>query len=312
MKILRIGVQNKINKFKYLNKKSLFIPVASTPIVAYYIGESKDKKAQEVIDFFKRKNLKLPNHIKPHADTGAGFNSQTQSSFKKALDDELRKGRITQQEHDKYTKKLIFTGKNNGASSYPESELSIDEHASGLPSVYDEQAISAEMTEINELDNAIEAIDKVLDNPLLIGVAAEVVPFARFIKPAVDLVNGDGAKAFAGVVSRGVDIVLSPIKFMMALTTGATDAIIGSAFNDKNMTFWKGFKGFYNNWAKMRNNTEDEALGRETQEQKLERLRKLKEEKLAERQKKIDELTKLKQDIAENTEIAEPVNKYAE
>ena len=103
-KISSIGTTFRPNNIK----KTL--PILTTPLLAYYIGESQDNNANEILNFFKRKNLKIPDYLKPHADTQSGFNSQSKTKLKKALDEAYKKNIITEKEHDKYVNKLTFTG----------------------------------------------------------------------------------------------------------------------------------------------------------------------------------------------------------
>lgn len=278
---------NKMNSIKKA------MPIVAAPILAYYIGEGTDRNTEEILDFLKRKNIKIPDYLKPHADTKSGLNAPSKDKIKETLQKAYEKGEITQKEHERYTRKLTFTGNEEAAEqSSVHSDGEVD-YGNEYP-VYEE-------TEVADVDDGgiVETIEEVASNPWIAGVAAEIIPVARFIKPCVDLSNGDTEKAAIGAVTRGIDLVASPLKLLLATTKGLSDAIIGAAFDDKDYNFKDGFTGFYKDWAEGRDAIEDGLLGRQSKEEALKKQDELKKQKMlesirqreAERERK-DELLK--------------------
>lgn len=103
---------------------------------------------------------------------------------------------------------------------------------------------------------------------------AEAAPLVKFVKPIKDLLDGDFKKAGAGLVSRGVDIILAPGKLTLATLTAIVNGFIEKD-KGKNFVngFTNGFSDFYKGWAEYRDEVEDSFLERETKSEKRERLR---------------------------------------
>ena len=107
-------------------KPSQFVlPTVTIPLVCYYIGENQDKAAADILNFFYRKNIKVPDFLRPHADTKCGFNAASKTKIKKALQEAYKKGQITEEERDKYTNKLTFAGHGDAEGSVPSNNDSV-------------------------------------------------------------------------------------------------------------------------------------------------------------------------------------------
>lgn len=87
------------------------MPILTTPILLYYIGENRDNTASDILKFFKDKKIDTPLGASSSGD-GTGFSPSTKISIKNKLEQACKDGKITEDEYEKYTKKVSFTGKN--------------------------------------------------------------------------------------------------------------------------------------------------------------------------------------------------------
>lgn len=118
MKVLPVTVTNQLSKIVRKSKvQQKSLPIVATPIVAYYIGESQDRNAAEIIEFLKRKHIKIPDYLKPHPDTKTGFNIETQTKIKNTITDAYNSGKISEADYIKYKNKVNFTGHGDDISS---------------------------------------------------------------------------------------------------------------------------------------------------------------------------------------------------
>lgn len=172
-------------------------------------------------------------------------------------------------------------------------DASIDH--SSLENIPEAPELDDMISEINELDTAIGTLTDITENPLVAGVAAELLPGTRFIGPFKDLINGDFAKAIVGAGTRVCEIGLAPFKLAWAAGGGITGGII-KMFNpeDKDVGFLKSFKDMSNLWAKGRDHLENAIIGRENPEKVAERkrneLKKQRDEKIKKLEQKKAEL----------------------
>lgn len=113
MKVTPIIKSYFINKniLENRNAKKLAVPVVSAPLVAYIPGDSKDKTLQQIKEFLSRKNITYPEHLHPNPSTNSGLNEESKTKLRRKLDELYDKGRINKEEHDRYTRKIAFTGK---------------------------------------------------------------------------------------------------------------------------------------------------------------------------------------------------------
>lgn len=301
---------NRISKVLSTKKAKAKMPIVATPIVAYYIGKSQDDNAQEIINFFKMKHLEIPNYVKPHPHTKTGISIQDKGKFQKELDKAFDRGEISEQEHSKYSSKLVFTGKNSEVDF--DTELtSIDSELATLDSEHARLAsdsVSAqEAIESGLLDEVgvSDILDQITDHPgvaVATGVAAELLPGTRFLKPAKDFLDGDFAKAGIGAATRLGEMALGPLKLLWAGGTGLIGGVMGMFHpEDEELGFWKCFKYASMSWAKGRDNIENIFIDRETSGEKKTRLKREAKEKFAEEMRKVeakkDELKEKRQQL---------------
>ncbi len=89
--------------------KNRHLPLMTTPLVCYYIGQYQDENVEAILKFFKSKSITIPSNLEPHSLTKTGWNPSSQTKIKKELDKALKNGDITQDEHTKYYSKVNFT-----------------------------------------------------------------------------------------------------------------------------------------------------------------------------------------------------------
>ena len=287
------GSKKILNKIQYMNKQEL-LPVVAIPLVAY--ATSKTTQDNLAKNLQKEATKKVTNNTTVHP-----ISDRTENNAKL-----LKDAGISKNDVNKYIDSrgyLTNEGKTkiglnmhgHNETIYPPANLNEGDFITELPPIYED---STALQEIETLEKTINELDNVLDNPTILlaggAVLAEVTPIIRFIKPAVDFFDGDFKKAFAGAVSRGIDIVIAPLKYTGAIGLGLTYAAINMAYKDKDMTFWKGFKGYYDEWAKGRDEIEDEVIGRETKTERIKKIENLKNKLETLKKQKIEELNKKK------------------
>lgn len=91
-------------------KKYSNLPIVTTPLITYYTGEYQDDNVEKILQFFRKKSIKIPEHLEPHSLTKTGWNPSSQTKIKNELDKALKNGDITQDEYTKYCSKVNFTG----------------------------------------------------------------------------------------------------------------------------------------------------------------------------------------------------------
>jgi len=97
-----------------------------------------------------------------------------------------------------------------------------------------------------------------LDNPILQGTLAEVLPGTKFLKPGKDLIDGKIEKAVVGTSTRLTEIVIAPVKLAWAGLGGIAGSISRLAGNKgKGTGFFGGVNAASRMWGKGREVVED-------------------------------------------------------
>lgn len=158
MKIAPIDTFNSIkNAVKNKRTQQLAVPAVSAPLVAYIAGDSKDTHLKEIKDFFFRKNITFPEHLHPNPSTNSGLNELSKTTLRRKLDELYEKGRIRKDEHDRYVKKIAFTGR--------EHELPEDAEINNIA--------ETDMTLPDELQSVIESPDLETSHDVIKSVLGE-------------------------------------------------------------------------------------------------------------------------------------------
>ena len=309
MKVFKIAANNlqKPSNQKVLKRA---LPLVAIPVVAYVLRTQKDTIEYMGDQLLKNytpdtkmvKNLELLNELqkkniiereRPWDPFRFNDNKLTENTYDGIVAKIQSSNKLNSVEKQHYLKALARANEKSTTTFRGSEEIvsSNDDltNSYGAANDISEVSDSSDIPELQELDETIETINNAIENPYLLGAVAEMIPVARFIKPGVDLINGDTEKAAVGAVSRGVDLLLSPLKLFLASSKALCDGALGLMTGDEDFGLIKGFKGFYKDWAEARDDIENEFLGRETKDEKIERLRQLKNEKIAERKRLIEE-----------------------
>ncbi len=98
-----------------------------------------------------------------------------------------------------------------------------------------------------------------LDNPILQGTLAEVLPGTKFLKPGKDLLDGKIDKAVIGTGTRLTEMAIAPVKLGWAalgsLAGGVSKYVLGN--KGKGTGFVGGFTSASKMWGKGREAVED-------------------------------------------------------
>ena len=222
------------NKIKVNKTKNavMALPIISTPLVAYYsVKENKNIRNNSIQEEkTKCKELHSSNHpitdntkYNTKALENAGYNK---SEIEQHLD---KNGNIADYKTKQVlrSKKIPFKGDSddldvqsasvggNYTGDLPQSELDVPNyndvhseiHSSGGFATMEPDnhgmgfgQISAGFGELQfpegaEITEQLGHVADMLDNPVLEGVAAELLPGTKFLKPGKDLIDGDYEKA---------------------------------------------------------------------------------------------------------------------
>lgn len=291
------------NKIKANKTKNaiMALPIISTPLVAYYsVKENKNIRNNSIQEEkTKCKELHSSNHpitdntkYNTKALENAGYNK---SEIEQHLD---KNGNIADYKTKQVlrSKKIPFKGDSddldvqsasvggNYTGDLPQSELDVPNysdihseiHSSGGFATMEPDnhgmgfgQISAGFGELELPDSAditeqLGHVADMLDNPVLEGVAAELLPGTKFLKPGKDLIDGDYEKATVGTLTRLGEIAIAPVKLGWAGFGALAGGISWLAGNrGEGVGLVGGFKKASHMWANGRNKLENTIIERE-------------------------------------------------
>ena len=291
------------NKIKANKTKNaiMALPIISTPLVAYYSVKENRNIRNNSIQEEKTKCKELHSSSHPITDNtkyntkaleNAGYNK---SEIEQHLD---KNGNIAD-----YKTKQILRSKNipfkgdsddldaqsasvggNYTGDLPQSELDVPNyndvhseiHSSGGFATMEPDnhgmgfgQISAGFGEIQfpegaEITEQLGHVADMLDNPVLEGVAAELLPGTKFLKPGKDLIDGDYEKATVGTLTRLGEFAIAPVKLGWAGFGALAGGISWLAGNrGEGVGLVGGFKKASHMWANGRNKLENTIIERE-------------------------------------------------
>lgn len=280
------------NTLQKLKPKKETLPIVSEPILLY----------------MQTKKEAIAKKIAKEADNVSDkhFTKEVEKSTK-ALKDAGVKGDYTKY-IDQTTGRLNLQGQNKcpnfkGLDDHNpdlEAQLSALEHElAGLDAEH-AQIVSDSASAQNAIESGLidelgldEILNHISDHPgvaVATGVAAELLPGTRFLKPVKDLFSGDVEKAIAGGATRLGEIALGPLKLLWAGGTGLIGGVMGLFRpDDEELGFWKCFKYASESWAKGRDNLENVILGRETSGEKKKRLKKEAKDRFDSKLRRVEE-----------------------
>ena len=205
--------QNFLTKTKKVKKlNATAIPFVTAPIVAYWSTQKNKELREKTINNEIEKSKKLNSSHHPVKDT----TETNTEALKKAdfTDSEIAqhlnsKGEIKDQETKDLlkSKHIKFKGSTDD-QHFDSADTSYNGETYGdMPKVYEpETGIQGfpQPAGVTNFDDAISGtsvseqlaeVADMLDNPVLTGVVAELLPGTKFFKPAKDLFDGDIEKA---------------------------------------------------------------------------------------------------------------------
>ena len=145
-----------INSNKILKSKNM--PIVTTPLLAYYIGEYQDDNVDKILNFLKIKHIPIPSALSPHSLTKTGWDPASQTKVKNTLKNAFDKNQITAEEYNKYSEKIKFTGRPDNIDTH---ETTLDGDITGEPSqIYDVNSDLSDLdSESREMLNEINNTD---------------------------------------------------------------------------------------------------------------------------------------------------------
>ncbi len=289
-------------KVKKAKNAVMALPIVSTPLVAYYsVKENKNIRNNSIQkEKTKCKELHSSNHPitdKTEYNTKALENAgYKKSEIEKHLD---KDGNIADYKTKQVlrSKNIPFKGDSDdldvqsasvggdyvGDLQQPEPDIpdysdvhsdiptSGGEFATIEPEHHDMRfgQISAGLGELQfpegaEITEQLGHVADMLDNPVLEGIAAELLPGTKFLKPGKDLIDGDYEKATVGTLTRLGEIAIAPVKLGWAGFGALAGGISWLAGNrGEGVGLVGGFKKASHMWANGRNKLENTIIERE-------------------------------------------------
>lgn len=264
--VLRTKKDKSITNLKYV------VPYVAIPIVAYNTKTDANER-----------NL-ARNLEKGKAHTPVTDNTETNTKAlrkagvrKKDINKELDKDGNLKNESTKKdldSKKISHKGAPDDQQFDPADTSYNGETYGDIPPIYEPGggAISAGIPQQTGLGGIITTtpisqplteIAEMLDNPVLTGVVAEILPGTKFLKPGKDLLDGDYEKAAVGTATRLGEIAVAPVKLAWAAFGGVMGTFSWLAGNRGEGTgLWGGAKQASLMWAKQRNKIENSIIDR--------------------------------------------------
>ena len=267
--VLRTKKNQSIANLKYV------MPYVAVPIVAY--NTKTDANERKLAQNLEKGKAHTPVTNNTETNTKALRKSGIR---KKDINKELDKDGNLKNESTKKdldSKKISHKGAPDDAQHFELSDTSYHGETYGdMPQIYEPetgiQGIS-QHAEIPNFDDAISGtpvseqlaeVADMLDNPVLTGVVAELLPGTKFFKPAKDLFDGDFEKAAIGTASRAGEILVSPVKLGWAAFGALSGTVSWLAGNrGEGVGLIGGLKKASHMWANGRNKLENTILDRE-------------------------------------------------
>lgn len=110
--IKRNSISN-VSKAIVKNKNASMIPLLTSPLVAYYIGELSDNALANLIKKMKEYGVKVPSSYSPDPSTNSGLDFASQGSFRDAINKAANNGEISSSQKNELLNKVSFTGKDH-------------------------------------------------------------------------------------------------------------------------------------------------------------------------------------------------------
>lgn len=116
-----------VNYFNKSKTKLTTIPVASTPLLAYYIGQNRDEALARLLKKMKELGVPIPSSYHPDPSK-PGLSNGEKVDFRRVISNSAKSGKITETEKNDLFSKVSFTGNESDIDDYipDESDSIID------------------------------------------------------------------------------------------------------------------------------------------------------------------------------------------
>ena len=262
------------------------VPIVTTPLIAYvlrteretvdYMGEqalkgfSSDEKMKTNINIMSELESKgIIDKEQPWNPPRFNDSCLTNNAYEGVVAKINASKNLSQYEKEQYLKKLAnanyktyhkpLSFKGDDIETLTEGDINSIGLKTDISGIDNEHILAG-----NELTDSFDQLIELAENPVLEGVVAEMLPGTKFLKPAKDLLEGDSEKAAIGATSRGLEILVAPVKIGWSLFGAAAGGISWLAGNRGEETgLIGGFKHASHMWAKSRNKAENYIIDRE-------------------------------------------------
>ena len=112
-KLTRTFIKQNANVSKSIvkNNNVSMLPLLTSPLVAYYIGESSDRALDFLIKKMKEYGVKVPSNYSPDPNTNSGLDFASQGRFRDEINKAANNGEINSLQQNELLNKVPFTGK---------------------------------------------------------------------------------------------------------------------------------------------------------------------------------------------------------
>ena len=279
------------NTLKKASDNKAIIPFVAMPLVAYILRNENDAKKSILNDALNNRyilpnektNMKVISELeekkiievqKPWQAPRFNDGVLTKTGYEDVTT-QIKNSNLSEIEKEQYLKQLKIANyrtfghvpqehlDNFYSSDSGFATIEPDQHAMGFGQ------ISAGFGELQfpegaEIIEQLGHVADMLDNPVLEGVAAELLPGTKFLKPGKDLIDGDYEKATVGTLTRLGEIAIAPVKLGWAGFGALAGGISWLAGNrGEGVGLVGGFKKASHMWANGRNKLENTIIERE-------------------------------------------------
>ncbi len=279
------------NTLKKASDNKAIIPFVAMPLVAYVLRNENDAKKSILNDALNNRyilprektNMKVISELeekkiievqKPWQAPRFNDGVLTKTGYEDVTT-QIKNSNLSEIEKEQYLKQLKIANYRTFGHVPQEHLDNFYSSDSGFATIEPDHhdmgfgQISAGFGELQfpegaEITEQLGHVADMLDNPILEGVAAELLPGTKFLKPGKDLIDGDYEKATVGTLTRLGEFAIAPVKLGWAGFGALAGGISWLAGNrGEGVGLVGGFKKASHMWANGRNKLENTIIERE-------------------------------------------------
>ena len=279
------------NTLKKASDNKAIIPFVAMPLVAYVLRNENDAKKSILNDALNNRyilprektNMKVISELeekkiievqKPWQAPRFNDGVLTKTGYEDVTT-QIKNSNLSEIEKEQYLKQLKIANYRTFGHVPQEHLDNFYSSDSGFATIEPDHhdmgfgQISAGFGELQfpegaEITEQLGHVADMLDNPVLEGVAAELLPGTKFLKPGKDLIDGDYEKATVGTLTRLGEFAIAPVKLGWAGFGALAGGISWLAGNrGEGVGLVGGFKKASHMWANGRNKLENTIIERE-------------------------------------------------